>query len=98
MAAAETAGVASGAAGLLTGGWGQALGAALGGAIAGGPSMAGGGKTGDVDHSGWVVNFGSGDVDATSSTSRETAGEIDAYLPYIIVLAGVLIAWRMTRK
>lgn len=98
MAAAEAAGVASGATSLLGGGWGQALGAALGSAVGGAPSMAAGGKTGDVDHSGWVVNFGSGSVDATSSTSRETAGEIDAYLPYMIILAGVLIAWRMTRK
>ncbi len=42
------------------------------------------------DSSGWNVNFGSGSV--TSSPAMST------YLPYVILGAGLLVVWRMTKK
>jgi hypothetical protein len=46
------------------------------------------------DSSGWNVNFGTGSIES----SRAQAGELSSYMPYILVGAGLLIVWRMTRK
>lgn len=57
-----------------------------------GPSTARNGD-GIFDNSGWQVFFGN-DNKATSSK----AGELGSYLPYVLAAAGVLIAWRLTRR
>jgi hypothetical protein len=70
----------------------QGLGTSLGNP--GGPSQAA--LRGEVgfDSSGWNVNFGSGAIEAT----RSQAGELSEYMPYLLLGAGLLVVWRMTRK
>lgn len=46
------------------------------------------------DSSGWNVNFGSGGI----SSSRSQAGELQGYLPYMVLAVGALLAWRLMRK
>lgn len=71
----------------------SALGGALGGSA--GPSSA----DAMFDHSGWNVNFGAGSIAADRRQgTAPIAGALDGYLPYVLVAAGVLIAWRMTRR
>lgn len=71
----------------LTGGGGLSAGG-------GGPSSAGGGTNNSgFDASGWAVNFGAGNANATGS-----AGGLSKWTPYIIAAVGVLVVWRMTRK
>lgn len=60
----------------------------------GGPATASGGLTSGYDNSGWVVNFGSGSVES----SRADASDLSKYLPFVLAGAGLLIAWRLTRK
>lgn len=73
-------------------GLGQGLGSAIGGA--GGPSSAALRGESAFDGSGWNINFGSGSIES----SRAQAGQLSEYMPYILVGAGLLIVWRMTRK
>lgn len=73
---------------LLSGGIAGGVKGGAGGSA--GPSNALGGDS-SFDASGWNVNFGAGSV----SSSRSDMGQ---YLPYILAAAGVLIAWRLTRK
>ncbi len=73
-------------------GLGQGLGSAIGGA--GGPSSAALRGESAFDASGWNVNFGAGGIES----SREQAGQLSEYMPYIVVGAALLIVWRMTRK
>lgn len=73
---------------------------ALGAAAAGGPSSVQSDNL--FDNSGWNVNFGTGSIDSNRSQA-EGAGaalpqSINGYLPYVLVAAGLLIAWRMTRR
>lgn len=71
----------------LTGGGGLSAGG-------GGPSSAGGGTNNSgFDSSGWAVNFGAGNANATPS-----ADGLGQWTPYILAGLGLLIAWRMTRK
>ncbi len=71
----------------LTGGGGLSAGG-------GGPSSAGGGTNNSgFDSSGWAVNFGAGNANATPS-----ADGLGQRTPYIMAGLGLLIAWRMTRK
>lgn len=63
----------------------------------GGPSSVD--ATSAFDSSGWNVNFGGGSI--TSERRESAAGaaaSMDAYLPYVLIAAGVLVAWRMTRR
>lgn len=54
----------------------------------GGPSFA----DGKQDGSGWNVNFGSGSIDSARS------GDLEKWLPYVLIVGGLLVAWRLTRK
>lgn len=64
-----------------------------GSSVAGKPTTSDGRFSSPFDGSGWNVNFGSGSIDS----NREQAGELGSYLPYVVVAAGLLIAWRLTR-
>lgn len=68
------------------------LGQGLGGSA--GPSNAALRGESVFDSSGWNVNFGGGTIES----SRAQAGQLSEYMPYILVGAGLLIVWRMTRK
>lgn len=46
------------------------------------------------DSSGWNVNFGSGSIES----DRSQAQAFDEYMPYLLIGAGLLVVWRMTRK
>ncbi len=46
------------------------------------------------DGSGWVVQFGDGKI----STDRSQGGSWSDYAPYLILAAGMIVVWRMTRK
>ncbi len=65
-----------------------------GASLAGKPTSSTGSFSNPFDASGWNVNFGSGKIDS----NREQAGELGSYLPYVVVAAGLLIAWRLTRQ
>lgn len=54
----------------------------------GGPSSAGT----SADSSGWVVNFGSGGVNAGPSS------QLSQYLPFVLIAAAVLVAVRLTKR
>lgn len=61
----------------------------------GGPSGVGPGQfDGMFDASGWVVNFGAGNVES----SRAQAGPTSEYLPYLLIGGALLVVWRMTRR
>lgn len=62
----------------------------------GAPGTASGQSTSSFDSSGWNVNFGSGSIE--SKRAQETAGQMDAYLPYALIFVGAMIVWRMTKK
>jgi len=76
-----TAGLTSFASGLASG-------------LTGGSSSAGQRSDVPFDSSGWIVNFGNGDI----STQRSQAGELSQYMPYLVLASGLLIVWRLTRK
>ncbi len=62
--------------------------------IGGRPTTSDGRFSSPFDASGWNINFGSGKIDS----NREQSGELGSYLPYVMVAAGLLIAWRLTRR
>lgn len=75
----------------------------VGALLGGGGSSASLEAQNTFDHSGWNVNFGAGSIDSTRAQSHlpglsNLAGEAAPYLPYALLAAGVLIAWRMTRN
>lgn len=75
-----------------------ALGSALGGSGPAGPSNATMRNDQTFDNSGWVVNFGSGDV-TTSRQQLPTMGLPEMNTGTMIMLAvGVLVVWKLTRK
>jgi hypothetical protein len=65
-----------------------------GSSIAGKPTSSDGRFSTPFDGSGWNVNFGSGSIDS----NREQSGEAGSYLPYAVLAAVLLVAWRLTRK
>lgn len=71
-------------------------------AATGGTSSAGGTSTSSFDSSGWNVNFGSGTVNSDRTQGTPMGGgavaSLNPYLPYVLVAAGLLVVWRMTRK
>lgn len=80
-------------------GFGSGLGKGLGDSMQATPSGASGALSSMFDSSGWNVNFGAGNIE--SSRSQTPAGPMDAmaqYLPYMIGLVGVVVAWKMLRK
>jgi hypothetical protein len=74
-------------------GLGGGLSASVGG---GGPSSVDAQSA--FDSSGWNVNFGAGTIESTRSQAEGGAGAVQGYMPYILVAAGLLVVWRMTRK
>ncbi len=62
--------------------------------LAGQPTSSDGRFSTPFDGSGWNVNFGSGSIDS----NRAQSGEVGSYLPYVIVAAVILVAWRITRR
>lgn len=66
----------------------------FGSTLAGQPTQSDGRFSSPFDSSGWNVNFGSGSIDST----RSQAGEAGSYLPYAVLAAVVLVAWRITRR
>ena len=79
-------------AGQFAAGFGQSL------ASPGGPSSVASRADSMFDSSGWNVVFGDGNKLATDRTQREGATTFDQYVPYLIVAAGVLIVWRLTKS
>lgn len=59
-----------------------------------GPSAAGGTTTSGFDSSGWIVNFGAGNVRASESGM----GDLGQYVPFAVAGVALLIVWRMTRR
>lgn len=45
------------------------------------------------DSSGWNVNFGAGNIESSASKNSLTQ-----YMQYALIAAGLLIAYRMTRR
>ncbi len=78
----------------LTAAFVSSFGEGAGAAIAGKPTSSTGSFSNPFDASGWNVNFGSGTIES----KREQSGELGSYLPYVVVAAGLLIAWRLTRR
>jgi hypothetical protein len=70
----------------------QGLGSSLGNP--GGPSNAALRGDSAFDSSGWNVNFGAGGIESDRSQTQP----LSEYMPYILVAAGLLVVWRMTRK
>ncbi len=66
----------------------------VGAGLTGGSAASDGRFSSPFDASGWNVNFGDGDI----TSDRKQAGELSAYLPYAVLAAAVLLAWRLTRK
>jgi hypothetical protein len=82
---------------------GIGIASALGAGSSAGPSNAS--AKGDLafDNSGFNVNFGAGDI--TSSNQKSQNGQsvpllsgLGPYFPYLLIGAGLLIVWRMTRR
>lgn len=69
-------------------------------ATPGGPSSAS--SSSSFDSSGWNVNFGSGGITSQRTqadpASVAATARADAYLPYVLAGAALLVVWRMTRK
>lgn len=60
-----------------------------------GPSYAGGVGAGamfGLDGSNWNVNFGSGDI--SSDAEKNSAGGLQQYLPWVLMAAAGVLAWR----
>jgi hypothetical protein len=68
-------------------GLGQAVGSSA-------PSTAAGRADSVFDSSGWNVNFGGGSIEAT----RSQTDKLSEYMPYLLLGAGLLVVWRLTRK
>lgn len=82
---------------LLAGSFMQGFGGSIGGGLTGSsaPISSGTGGTGaSFDSSGWNVNM----ADGTIESSRAQAGALDQYMPYVLIGAALLIAFRMTRR
>lgn len=67
-------------------------------ALSGGPSSASGESTSSFDSSGWNVNFGGGSIDSTRAAGSGALSQLEQYLPYALIFAGVLIVWRMSKR
>lgn len=71
--------------------------AVISGAVEG---LTGGAATADqngsnsFDNSGFNVTFGGGSI----ATERTQTGALSAYMPYLLLGAGLLVVWRFTRK
>lgn len=59
-----------------------------------GPATAGGSNTSRFDSSGWNVNFGEGGIESNAGGE----GNLGQYMPFVLAGAGLLIAWRLTRR
>lgn len=73
------------------------LGGALGGSPAGPSNATSLGTIGgaNFDHSGWNVTFGN---ESGINAERTEQGELTPYLPYLVVGAVFLVAWRYVKK
>jgi hypothetical protein len=54
------------------------------------------------DSSGWNVSFGSGDISATTEKTISDAGvgqsAVGNYAPYLMMLIGAVVLWKMVKK
>lgn len=71
-------------------GFGEGLGKSLGGQ----PSSSLASGTTSFDSSGWNVNFGAGAIDST----RGAAGDLGAYMPWVIGALAVVLVLKAARK
>lgn len=104
----NTGGAAAGAAaGSAAGPWGAAIGGLVGGFSGGGGGGAGNSAPSNasnmgqvegpkLDSSGWNVIFGGGDI--KTDRVETVAGQFSQYLPYVLAVGGILIAWRYLKK
>jgi hypothetical protein len=59
-------------------------------------------NTPTFDSSGWNVNFGAGSIESARAQTPLPTGastnNVNAYLPYVLVGLGLLVAWRMVKN